>query len=265
MLEPGPPCACYIYFTMDADLKKKLQISLLVFVVLAGIRVGFMFYSRHNEGEGPKKAQPTYSTNQDDYVTPHKIFPYNVDSAKKELAGKPMWVKTGNVLPYYPYDPATHTVNFKRQAGLLPPVATLQVKDVVLARDAAPPKVGEVKVVQNKIMAVFDKAGESGTFAAAIGSNTSDDYTFTVNDNFFFEDPHQLYKHWPADTWSAIDQHQAKQGMSELQASFALGANMSASEGDYGNRTIEFANAGKPVTVTFEKNKATTVTQGKGQ
>ena len=33
---------------------------------------------------------------------------------------------------------------------------------------------------------------------------------------------------------------------------------MSAGEGDYGNRTIEFANAGKPVTVAFEKNKATT-------
>jgi hypothetical protein len=181
------------------------------------------------------------------------------------LVGKPMWVKTGNVLPYYPYDAATHSVNFKHQAGLLPPIAKLQVKDVVLARDATPPKIGEVTVVQKKIMAVFEKTGEPGTFAAAIGSNTSDDYTFTVNDNFFFEDPHELYKHWPADTWSAIDQHQAKQGMSELQASFALGTNMSASEGDYGNRTIEFANAGKPVTVTFEKNKATTVTQEKAQ
>jgi len=49
---------------------------------------------------------------------------------------------------------------------------------------------------------------------------------------FFFEDPHQLYKHWPAETWSAIDQHQAKQGMSELQAAFALGANISSGEGD---------------------------------
>ena len=39
---------------------------------------------------------------------------------------------------------------------------------------------------------------------------------------------------------------------------------MSADGGDYGNRTIEFANAGKPVTVMFEKNKATTITQGKG-
>jgi hypothetical protein len=248
---------------MDADLKKKIQISLLVFALIAVVRVGFIFYARRDTGAGPKKAETTYSSNMDDYVTPHKIFPYNVESAKKELVGKPMWVKTGNVLPYYSYD--AHTVNFKKQAGLLPPVAKLQVKDVVLARDATPPKVGEITVVQKKIMAVFDKVGEPGTYATAIGSNTSDDYVFTANDMFFFEDPHELYKHWPADTWAAIDQHQAKPGMSELQAAFALGANISAGEGDYGNRTIEFANAGKPVTVVFEKNKATSVTPGKAQ
>lgn len=248
---------------MDADLKKKIQISLLVFVVIAVIRVGFIFYARRDTGAGPKKPETTYSANMDDYVTPHKIFPYNVESAKKELVGKPLWVKTGNVLPYFPYDAAAHAVNFKKQAGLLPSVAKLQIKDVVLARDATPPKLGEVKVIQKKIMAVFEKAGEAGPFATAFGSNTGDDYTFTANDVFFYEDPHELYKHWPAETWSAIDRHQAIQGMSELQAAFALGANISAGEGDYGNRTIEFANAGKPVTVTFEKNKATTVTPGK--
>ena len=251
---------------MDADLKKKLQISLLVFIVIAGIRVGFIFYARRDTGEGPKKPETTYSSNMDDYVTPHKIFPYNVESAKKELVGKPMWVKTGNVLPYYPYDAAAHTRELQAASGTA--AACGQVaghgRGAGSAMPAAP-KAGEVTVVQKKIMAVFEKAGEPGTFAAAIGSNTSDDYTFNANDNFFFEDPHQLYKHWPADTWSAIDQHQAKQGMSELQASFALGANMSASEGDYGNRTIEFANAGKPVTVVFEKNKATSVTPGKAQ
>jgi hypothetical protein len=248
---------------MDADLKKKIQISLLAFVVIAVIRVGFIFYARRDTGGGPKKPETTYSSNMDDYVTPHKIFPYNVESAKKELVGKPLWVKTGNVLPYFPYDAAARAVNFKKQAGLLPPVAKLQIKDIVLARDATPPKVGEVTVIQKKIMAVFEKAGEPRTFATAFGSNTGDDYAFTANEVFFFEDPHELYKHWPADTWSAIDQHQAIQGMSELQAAFALGANISAGEGDYGNRTIEFADAGKPVTVTFEKNKATTVTPGK--
>ena len=39
---------------MDADLKKKLQISLLVFIVIAGIRVGFIFYARRDTGEGQK-------------------------------------------------------------------------------------------------------------------------------------------------------------------------------------------------------------------
>jgi hypothetical protein len=201
----------------------------------------------------------------DDYVTPRKIFPYNVDSAKKEIVGKPLWIKTGNVISYFPYDAATHSVNFKKKAGLLPPLAKLQIKDVVLQREPVALKEGQISVIQKQIMAVFEKDGEPGTFAASFGTNTGDDYTFTANDMFFFDDPHELYKHWPADVWSSIDQHEAKQGMSELQASFALGAAMNADPGDYGNRTIEFLNAGKPVTVVFEKNKAVTVTPGKAQ
>jgi len=251
---------------MDADLKRVIKINLIIIVVVSTAWIGYIFYSRRDKGDGPKKPETTYSSNMDDYVTPHKIFPYNVESAKKELVGKPVWMKTGNLLPYYAYDIATHSVNFKKKAGLLPPLAKLQVKDVVLQREPVALKPGQVAVVQKQVMAVFEKAGETGTFAAAFGTNTGDDYSFsTVNDIFFFEDPHELYKHWPPDTWSAIDQHQAKQGMSELQASFALGSDMSADGGDYGNRTIEFANAGKPVTVTFEKNKATTITQGKAQ
>jgi len=148
---------------MDADLKKKLQISLLVFVVIAGIRVGFIFYARRDTGAGPKKAETTYSSNMDDYVTPHKIFPYNVESAKKELVGKPVWVKAGNMLPYYAYDAAAQSVNFKKRAGLLPPLAKLQEKDVVLQREPVALKPGQVSVVQKQIMAVFEKAGEPGT------------------------------------------------------------------------------------------------------
>lgn len=250
---------------MDADAQKKILIPAVAILVIAAVRIGFMVYERRDTGAGPKKPETTYSSNMDDYVTPHKIFPYNVESAKKELVGKPVWVKTGNLLPYYAYDAAAHSVNFKKPAGLLPPLAKLQVKDVVLQREPAMLKPGQVAVVQKQIMAVFEKAGEPGTFAASFGTNTGDDYVFSANDVFFFEDPHELYKHWPADTWSAVDQHQAKQGMSELQASFALGSNMSSDGGDYGNRTIEFANAGKSVTVTFEKNKATTITQGKAQ
>ncbi|HZD96391.1 MAG TPA: hypothetical protein VE133_19170 [Candidatus Sulfotelmatobacter sp.] len=248
---------------MDADLKKRLGITLAIFVVAGAVEVGYLKWSRRDTGTPPKKNEPTYSTNQDDYVTTHKIFPFNVESAKKELVGKPVWAKTGNQIPYYRYD--APGVNFSRQAGLLPPVAKLQVKDVVLQRQPVALKPGQVAVVQKQIMLVFEKTGTPGLFAASIGTNTGDDYTFNANDLLFFDDPHELYKHWPPDIWSAIDQHQVKEGMSELQASFAVGGNGSSDSDKPGDRTIEYSNAGNPVTVTFEKNKAVKVTPGKAQ
>ncbi|HZU34239.1 MAG TPA: hypothetical protein VFB79_24230 [Candidatus Angelobacter sp.] len=248
---------------MDADLKKTLTVNGIICAVILVVGLGYFFYSRRDTGTAPKKPETTYSSNMDDYVTPKKIVPYNVESAKKELVDKPIWVKAGNAVAYYPFDSGTKSVNFKKEAGLLPPLAKLDIKDVVLQRSPVAPKVGQVVVVQKQIMAVFQKAGEPAKYAVSIGQNTGDDFTFTVNDLFFFEDPHELYKHWPADVWNAIDQHQAKPGMNELQASFALGTNMSSDGTEMGNRTIEYANAGKPVTVVFEKNKATSVTPGK--
>jgi hypothetical protein len=248
---------------MDADLKKTLTVNGIICAVILIAGLGYFFYSRRDPGTAPKKAEPTYSANLDDYVTQRKIVPYDVNSAKKELVGKPVWVKAGNIIPYYAYDAAAHSVNFKKKIGLLPPLAKLQVKDVVLQREPVAIKVGQVAVIQKQIMAVFEKDGEAGTFAASFGTNTGDDYAFTANESFFYDDPHELYKHWPADVWSAIAQHQAKQGMNELQASFALGTAMNADPGDFGNRTIEFVNAGNPVTVVFEKNKAVSVTPGK--
>jgi hypothetical protein len=89
----------------------------------------------------------------------------------------------------------------------------------------------------------------------SIGTNTGDDFTFNVNEIFYYEDPHELYKHWPPDVWHAIDQHQVQKGMNELQVSFALGSMVGASPGDYGNRWAQYRSNGKLVTVTFDKNR----------
>ena len=250
---------------MDAELKKRLGFTALIFVVAVVAEIGYLMWSRRDSGIA-KKQEPAYSTNQDDYVTARKIVPYSVESAKKELAGKPVWVKSGNQLPYYRYDKGTHSVNFSKQIGVLPPLAKLQVQDVVLQRQPVALKPGQVAVVQKQIMAVFEKTGEPGLFATAIGTNAGDDYSFpSINEIFFYDDPHELYKHWPADVWSAIDQHQVKEGMSELQASFAVGGAGASDSDKFGDRTVEFSNAGSPVTVTFEKNKAVKVTPGKMQ
>jgi len=242
---------------MEADSRKRLQIILLIAVVLTIARTAYIFHERRQPLPSEKKE--TYSSNLDDYVTFPKVYPFDLKSAKKELDGKTVWVRAGNAVPYYRYNAASHTAELNRKAGLLPPLEKLQIKDIILQRIPAALKEGHIAVVQKQFLAVFDISGEQGTFAAPIGTAVGDDFNFTANDILFFADPHELYSHWPADVWKAIDQHQAITGMSELQTGFALGTAGSVSSGDYGNRSIEFSNNGNPVKVTFEKNRAVSV------
>ena len=241
---------------MDADWRKRLQIILIIGILLVIARTAYIFYERRQPLPQPK--QEAYSSNLDDYVTPPKIFPYDLKSAEKQLDGKTVWVKVGNAVPYYRYNSASRTAEL-RQAGLMQPLKKLEIKDVVLQKMPTSVKEGQVAVVQKQVLAVFAMPGEQGTFAAPIGTAVGDDFNFTANDVLFFADPHQLYKHWPPDIWNAIDQHQAKVGMNELQAGFALGTSANVSSGDYGNRTIEYTNNDNPVKVTFENNRATSV------
>jgi hypothetical protein len=243
---------------MDLELRKKLQIALIVIALLAAGRAAFIFYSRSQPAAG--RPQPTViNLTSDDYVTPSKIFPYDLKSAVKELAGKTVWVRTGNAVPFYRYDSGAHAVDLSHKLGLLAPLEKLQIQNVVLQRTSTPLAPGQVAVARKQIMAVFERQGRPGNFAAAIGNNVGNDFEFTANELFFFEDPHGLYKHWPADVWSAIDQHQARNGMNELQVSFALGDIAAATPGDYGNRSAQYRTGSGLVTVTFENNHATKV------
>ena len=242
---------------MEPESRKRLQIVLIVGILLVVARTAYIFYERRQPVPQPK--QETYSSNLDDYVTPPKIFPYDLKSANKELDRKTVWVKAGNAVPYYRYSTASHTAEVKHQAGVLPPLEKLGIKDVILQKMPASVKEGQVAVVRKQVFAVFDVPGEQGTFASSIGTSMGDDFNFTANDVFFFADPHQLYKHWPPDIWKAVDEHQAKVGMNELQAGFALGTSANVSSGDYGNRTVEYTNNGNPVKVTFENNRAVSV------
>lgn len=226
-------------------------------VVLAALRTAYVFYERRQPLPAEKKE--TYSTNLDDYVTLPKVYPFDLNSAKKELVGKTVWVRAGNVIPYYRYDKTAHAADLGHRAGLLPPLEKLQIVDVILQKTPTSLAAGQVAVVQKQFLAVLAKAGEQGSSAAPIGTAIGDDFRFTANDVFFFADPHELYKHWPPEVWKAIDQRQAKPGMSELQAGFALGTAGSVSTGDYGNRSIEYSNNGNSVKVTFEKNRAVSV------
>jgi hypothetical protein len=242
-------------------MTKKVQIVLLIFLVLAGLRLFFIYRQRHAPAPAARAPQPNPNFSADDYVVPTQAHAYDLKTAKGALDGKTVWVKAGNQISYYPF--AGAHIDFKHPAGVLPPLEKLDVTNVIEA--ASPGSKGEeiapgVRVREQQVLAVFHPAEDKKTYAVPIGASRGGDYSLYINDTFFLDDPHQLYKHWAPDTWTAIEQHQAKPGMNELQVSLALGIGIAqGSGGDYGNRTLTYDNNGHPVTVTFQNNHATQV------
>jgi hypothetical protein len=234
--------------------QKRASVILAVFVAAAAIRSGIILYERRQSLPQKQAPEASYQPTADDYVYRRKIYADDVKSAASELRGKAVWVAAGNQLPYYPYSAATHHVDFRHEAGLLPPLEKLEITDVMFAEQ--PPKGSDTQV-----MAIFQRQAAEEKYAVSIGAESNGNYRFIANDIFFLDDPHILYNYWPADIWTAIDRHEVKPGMNELQAGFALGTAARASPGQIGDRTVKYANAGKPVKVTFVNNRAVEVTR----
>jgi len=236
-------------------MKQRIQITLVIGMLIAGIRIGIIFYERHEDAVEQARKPEAPPMNPDYYVTPKKLHPYNLKSAK-DLTRQPVWVKVGYAYPYYGYDPATHHADFSHEAGKLLPIQKLEIKDVVTG--VFPKDPGE-----RQVLAVFEQAGKH--YATPVGTERDGDYKFYSDEMLFIEDPHELYKHWPADVWQAIDQHQVKPGMSELEADFALGIGLLESESDSVDKTLHYPNGGKPLVISYHDGKAVTVTPGKNE
>ena len=238
---------------MSPETKHKIQLALLAALVLATLRAGYIFYQRHQERlriEQAKKAQNVGYSNPDYYVHPKKLYPYDLKSAK-QLTQQPVWVKEGYRYTYYPYDPASKKVDFAHESGLLGPIEKLAIKDVVTATSAA---AGQQK---KQVMAVFQKEGKS--YAVPIGYQGEGEYKIYSDEMFFVEDPHDLYKHWPPDVWQAVEQHQVKPGMNEMQADFAIGMGVPDPGDTSEQKTVHYPNGGKPVVIVYQDGKAANI------
>jgi hypothetical protein len=235
---------------MTSEAKQKIQLLLVIAIAVAALRAGYVVYERHSERteQTAKQAPPL---NPDYYVVPKKLYPYDLKSAK-QLTQQPVWVKEGYRFTYYPFDRAARHTDFSHEAGLLLPIQKLEIKDVV--PDTSPHSQGQ------QVMAVFEQEGK--TYAVPIGSKTGDSYQIYSDEMFFIQDPRELYKHWPADVWQSIDQHQIKPGMNEFQAYFAIGMGVPDRSSDPAVKTVHYRNGGKPVTITFRDGKAAEITGG---
>ena len=238
---------------MNPETKRKIQIVLLAAIGIAGVRAAFIVYQRHGDraaSEVTKKEAPPLMA--DYYVSPKKMRPYDLKSAK-ELTQQPVWVKEGYKYSYYPFDRAKRRADFGHETGTLLPIQKLQIKDVVTDVSPGSPE-------QKQIVALFELEGKS--YAVPIGSVQAGNYQIYSDEIFFIQDPRELYKHWPAETWQAIDRHEVKPGMNELQADFAIGMGVPQSSMDSALKTVKYPNGGKPLTVVYRNGKAAEIQTG---
>ena len=237
---------------MTSEAKQSIQIVLAIAIAVSAARAGYIVYQRRSEAKQEEAAKQASPLKADYYVTPKKLRPYDLKSAR-QLTEQPVWVKEGYRYTYYPFDPARKKSEFSKEAGLLLPLEKLKIKDVVL--DASPGSPD-----QRQVMAVFEKDGKS--FAFPIGSTKAGEFQIYSDEMLFIQDPHDLYKHWPADVWNAIDSHQVKPGMNELQSDFAIGMGIPDKSSDSSVRTLHYPNGGKPLVVVFRYDQAAEITPG---
>jgi hypothetical protein len=237
---------------LDSEARKRLQIILLLGIVVAGARAAYIVYERHEARKEDSKPKASLVMKADYYVTPKKLHPYDLKSAY-QLTKQPVWVKAGYYHTYYPYNAAAHKTDFAHEAGTLGPLQKLEIKDVVT--DVSPKAPGT-----KQVLATFES--DAKMYAVPIGVEKDGDFKIYSDDIFFMEDPRELYKHWPTDVWKAIDEHRVQSGMSELQASFAIGAGIPEGPGDYGSRTLHYANGGRPMIIAFENDRAVEIKAG---
>lgn len=234
---------------MTDETRQKIQLVLAVAIAVAALRTGYIFYERHEANSKPVVKVAAPPLNPDYYVIPKKLYPYDLKSAR-QLTQQPVWVKEGYRYSVYPY--RDHHADFSHPAGQLLPIQELHIKDVVL--DQTPGAPGE-----QQVMAVFEDGGKS--YAFSIGSLKDGNYKIYSDEMLYIQDPHELYKHWPADVWQAIDKHEVKPGMNELQADFAIG--MGIPEGGSGGaKVVNYPNGRKPLRVTYDNGKAVEIKPG---
>jgi hypothetical protein len=238
---------------MSEEAKQRIQIALALAVAIAGIRAGYILYRRHEDNlalQAQQKAKNAGYSNADYYVVPKKLYPFDLKSAK-QLTQQPVWVKEGYRYTYYRYVPVVKSVDFGHEMGLLGPIERLEIKDVM----AVPAPGGRKQVV-----AVFEKDGHS--YAVPIGFESDGQYKIYSDEMFFVEDPHELYKHWSADVWLAVAQHEVKPGMNELQADFAVGMGVPDAGSSSGEKTVRYPNGSKPLVVEYRDGKAAEIKAG---
>jgi hypothetical protein len=237
---------------------QKSLLAILATLAVGGLYLYSIWRGRQNPGKVVNQ-NPYQNLTADDVAIVRVKFMTSFDDTLS-LVGTSVWMKKGYVMPYYPF--AGGRVEFQKSAGLIPAAQRLDVKKIVKA--VAPASVDDgISHGSRQVLAVFalpgSPTGNPELYATAIGAIDGDQEAYFCDNLFFYDDPHTIYNYWPHDVWAAIDAHQAKPGMSELETQMSLGQTMQTDGGTKGNREVTYDVNGKKWTVTFVNNHATAI------
>jgi hypothetical protein len=243
-------------------LWQKIALLTLMVALLAGARVYFVWKARQDPGIVARGSAAVKPPTQDELAVVMQYYFASFDQAK-QLEGKPVWIKAGYSLPYYPY--AGGQVQFARRVGELPSAERLSITKLV---KAVPPAKEDNRVPHGsrQYFAVFTLAGSGdakpGIYAAPIGYADGDNETLFCDQLFYYDDPRKIYDNWPQSVWDAVATHQPKTGMTENQTRMAVGILIESGSQTQGNRSVTYHAGDKTWTVTFANGVATEVKAG---
>jgi hypothetical protein len=232
---------------------QKILIPFGITVLVGGIYLFIVFMNRRNPGVSK---QPEQRLTADQVAVVRLEFPQHFEDVK-DLEGKSVWMKSGYAMPYYPF--AGGRVQFNKQVGMIPPDQKLDVKKAIKA--AVPASIHDnIEHGDRQAMVVFSLPDSKDLFATPVGFMSGPIEEHYFDDMlFYYDDPHTIYSNWPKDVWAAIDAHQVKKGMSELQTRTAIGMRAQPDGQKEGDRTVDYDVNGKHTVVTYQHDKATAI------
>ena len=233
---------------------QKVLVPTVISLAIGGAYLLIVWRHRENPGVMGQQPQEQHLT-ADDVAVVRMEFPQHFDDVK-ELEGKSVWMKNGYTMPYYPYSGGR--VEFSQPAGLIPAAHRLEIKKAI--KTAAQPSVRDnIEHGDRQVMVVFTLPDREDQFATPVGFLQGREEHYFCDLLFYYDDPHAIYSNWPKDTWTTIDAHEIKPGMSELQTRMAIGMKASPDGQLEGSRTVDYDMNGKHYLVTYRGNHATTI------
>jgi hypothetical protein len=229
---------------------QKMIAMTAVTLLIGGSYLLYVWHQRRNPGAlGQAASQPV---SMDDVAVVRALFITSYEQTA-QLVNTTVWMKDGGVIPYFPM--VGGRIDFAHPAGQVDPLQKLVIRKIL--KSPVPASVEDsMSHGSRQVFVLAEMPGKTGEFAIPIGAQQGNQEMYFCDLLFFYDDPHTIYDNWTKDAWAAVDAHQVRPGMSELQSRLSLGQKMHTEGSTEGDRTVSYERNGTAWKIRFEHNRA---------